>query len=346
MCSDRIGSAAAGLETFTVVRANDTAELDARSRVSDRLPGRGRDYRYRLRDRALWHRRFEAPIFTLATRSAGSILVSHGESRFATEVAIEGESDLLCLTTMLRGDVTVIQQGEPASGTLSCGLVFRPGHGTGVVTSDDSLRTNVFIKAVEVENALEHMLDARLRKPLEFSPHLDWTRGLAASLRFQLDFVMHEFGRPDGVADNPVALASTTDLLAALILRATHHNHSGMLEAGRGVAVPAYVQRAEEFMRTHCDTPIRMTDIAAAAGCSLRTLSAVFRHFRDRTPLAVLHGIRLQQVHAELSRGESGTTPGAVARRYGFSNASRFAAAFRRRFGEAPAEVLRRASRP
>jgi AraC-like DNA-binding protein len=345
MSASSSDSAASGLATFTVVRASDPAELDARSRVSDRLPGRSRDYRYRLRDRALWHMRFEEPIFTLATRGAGPILASHGESRFATEVTIEGESDLLCLTTMLAGDITVIQQGEPATGIPARGLVFRPGHGTRIVMSDDSLRTNVFIKAAEVESALEHMLDTRLRKPLEFSPHLDWTGGLSASLRFQLEFIMREFGRPDGIADNPVALASTTDLLTTLILRGTQHNHSDQLEHGQAVAVPAYVHRAEEFMRVHCEAPLRIADIAVAAGCSVRTLSAVFRDFRDRTPLAVLHGIRLQQVHAELSRGESGTTLGAVARRYGFTNASRFAAAFRRRFGEAPAEVLRRASR-
>jgi hypothetical protein len=43
----------ARLAMFNVVRASDPAELDSRSRVSDRLPGSSRDYRYQLRDRAL-----------------------------------------------------------------------------------------------------------------------------------------------------------------------------------------------------------------------------------------------------------------------------------------------------
>jgi AraC-like DNA-binding protein len=39
---------------------------------------------------------------------------------------------------------------------------------------------------------------------------------------------------------------------------------------------------------------------AAAAGCSIRTLNAVFRQFRETTPLAALHTIRLEAVRAEL----------------------------------------------
>ena len=63
------------------------------------------------------------------------------------------------------------------------------------------------------------------------------------------------------------------------------------------------------------------------------------------TPLAALHACRLEQVHAELSRSAADAPIGAIARRYGFTNASRFTVAFRRRFGEAPLDVVRRASR-
>ena len=334
------------LTTFSLVCASDPAELDARSRVSHRFAGTSRAYRYQLRDRALWRMRFDDPIFSRATRGAGAIVVSHGESRFATEVSIEGEGDLFCFTTLLQGDLTVIERGKPAVGNAAHGLAFRPGQETGLVTSDDSLRTNVFIKVGEVEEALEHMLDTRLRKPLEFRPTLDWSGGLASSLKFQLDLVTHEFERPDGVADNAVALASTTDLLVALVLRGARHSHSDQLDLGADCAVPAYVHRAEEFMRVHGAEPLRIPDIAAAAGCSVRTLNAVFKRFRGRTPLAALHAIRLEQVHAELCRSAGDAPIGAVARRYGFTNASRFVAAFRRRFGEMPLDAVRRASRP
>lgn len=322
-------------------------ELDGRSRISTRLPETGRAYKYRLQDRALWRHCFDAPIFTMATRAAGDFVVSHGASRFATQVTVEGGAgDLFCFTTQSQGDLTLLQPGRATTGTSGRGLAWRPGDGTRFLISDLSVRSNVFVKASEVERALEHMLDQHLPRPLEFRPSLDWTSGLLASLKCQLDFVAHEFGRPDGIADNAVALASMTDFLVTLAMRAAPSNYSDQLVLGDAAAVPAYVRRAEEFMRVHGAQPLRVAQIATAAGCSVRTLNTVFRQFRGRTPLAALHAIRLDQVHAELSRGADGATVGVIARRYGFTNATRFSAAFRRRFGESPSAIVRRASRP
>jgi AraC-like DNA-binding protein len=334
------------LPTFSVVQAADPAELDSRSRVSDRFPTPSRMFKYQLRDRGLWRMRFDTPIFGLAVRVAGSILGSHGESRFATDICVDGAPDDCFGFSMLRrGRLTVVQGGQDASGAAGQGLVYRTRPGIRFVISDDCLRASVFLRVEEVAETLEHLIGARLREPLEFRPQIDWTHGLGPSLKRQLDFVLEEFGRPDGIADNAVALASTTDLLARLVLVALPHNHTDQLEAGRAGAVPAYVRRAEEFMRAHCAEPIRMAQVADAAGCSLRTLEAVFRQFRGTTPLGALHGIRLEQVHRELSLAATDAPLAAIARRHGFTNASRFAAAFRRRFGETPTEVLRRARR-
>lgn len=314
--------------------------------MSDRLPGSSRKYRYQLLDRAHLRKRFDAPIFSVAIRSAGPVLVSHGASRFASDVSMDGnKSDVFGFSTPLRGDTTLIRDAEATTAGPECGLAYRLGPDTRLVTSDDSLRTNVFVKVAQVEEALEQALDRHLPTPLELSPAVDWSAGLAVSLKAQLDFLLREFGRTNGLALNAVGLAAATDLLIALILRGIPHNFAALLEPVAGVAVPAYVRRAEEFMRAHAAEAIRIPDIAAAAGCSVRTLSTVFRNFRDRSPLAALHEIRLEQVHAELSRRAGDALIGAIARRYGFTNASRFLAAFRGRFGETPSQVLGRGSR-
>jgi len=334
------------LPTFNVVQAADPAELDSGSRVSDRFPTPSRVYKYRLRDRALWRQRFDAPIFGLAIRGAGGILASHGENRFATDIVIEGEAeDYYGFATIHRGRMRLIQNGDEATGTASHGLAYRTGPDMRFATGDDSLRTNVFLKVGEVTTVLEHLLDARLRRPLEFLPIVDWRGGLAGSLKRQLDLVMQEFARPDGMADNAVALASVIDLLTRLVLVAVPHNHADQMAAGKAGAIPVYVRRAEDFLRAHCAEPIRMSQVAAAAGCSVRTLEAVFRQFRDTTPLGALHGIRLEQVRRALSDGAADEPISAIALRHGFTNRSRFVAAFRRRFGESPSDVLRRASR-
>ncbi|QCI63676.1 AraC family transcriptional regulator [Phreatobacter stygius] len=335
----------ARLATFNVVRASDPGGVDGTSRVSERVAKSSRIYRYQLQNSALWRMQFDRPIFTLATRGAGSIIASYADSRFATEVSIDGdEGGLFCFTTLLHGHTTLIHNGDSTTATEGGGLALRPGPGTRLLTSDDNVRTNVFFKVAEVEDALEHMLDERLRGPLEFRPNLDWSSGLAASLKCQLDLVMHEFARPDGVASNPAALASMTDLLISLVLRGAPHNYADRLDRGPAGAVPAYIRRAEDFMRANCTEPVRMAHVAAAAGCSVRTLGAVFRQFRGKTPLGALHAIRLEQAHAVLSLGAADASVATVARRYGFTNAARFTSAFRRRFGKTPSEAVQRAS--
>lgn len=334
------------LTTFALVEASSHSEPDGTSRVSEQVAESSRFYRYRLRDRALWHKRFDRPIFSLATRSAGSIVASHADSRFATEVLVDGDQgSLFCFTTLLHGHMTLIHNGKPTTGTEATGLVWRPGPGTDLLISDRNARTNIFFKVAEVEDALEHLLDDRLRKPLDFRPNLDWNSGLTTSLKYQLDFVMHEFRRSDGVANNPVALASITDLLVSLVLRGAPHNYRERLSDDRARAVPIYIKRAEDFMRANSKEPIRIVQVAAAAGCSVRTLGTVFRHFRCTTPLGALHAIRLEHAHGELILGASSGSVATVAHRYGFTNATRFNVAFRRRFGMTPLEAVQRASR-
>ncbi|WP_198375348.1 helix-turn-helix transcriptional regulator [Neoroseomonas rubea] len=327
------------LKMMDVVRTNNVEDLYLNSWASSR------SYRFYPRDRALLRERFSNNIFTFASRRAGSILTTYVDSRFATETAIDGQSDLFCFAAPAQGDMTLIVRGEPTTGTAARGLAYRLSSDMTMITSDKSVRTNVFVQAAKVEEALENMLDKRLSKPIEFRPSLDWSWGLTASLKVQLDFIQREFERSDGVANNAVALASVTDLLMTLILRGVSHNYTDQLELERESAVPLYVRRAEEFMRVHCADPIRVSDIAAAAGCSVRTLGSTFQRFRGRTPLAALHACRLDQLHAELSRSTADTPIGAVARRYGFTNASRLKAAFQRRFGEAPSDIVRRSSR-
>jgi hypothetical protein len=65
------------------------------------------------------------------------------------------------------------------------------------------------------------MLDNRLRERLAFESGIDWTSGLAASLKGQIDFLMGEMKRHGGVVNNPVTLASLTDLVVSLVLRGT-----------------------------------------------------------------------------------------------------------------------------
>ena len=335
----------AALSTFdSVVVVRNPREMGLSSRVSQRLPGESKVIGYRLQDRGLLQSRFNDPITTIADRRLGSMAIALCGDRFAMKVDVGGDGiDSYCFSVILQGGASLVQSGSETIGTGSHGLAFRLSAGTQILTSGFSARQSLWIDAGALEHALEGMLGDRLRKPLEFMPGFDWAKGLAASLRSQIEFLIQEMSRRDGVADNPVALASLTDLIVPLVLRGLPHNYLERLESSTRLgAVPAYVRRAEDFMHANAASPIRMEHVADAAGCSVRTLGAVFRHFRDTTPLAALHAIRLERVQVELSLGPASGSIAEVARRYGFTNPGRFITAYRRRFGEAPSEMARR----
>ena len=122
---------------FKVVSASDTAEIDARSRVSDRLPGSSREYGDRLQDRALWRMRFGSRVFGVAIRSAGAMLASHGESRFATEVSVSSdESDVFGFSMPLQCHLTLVQRGNRTTAASSGGLAHRLGPDTRLASTD------------------------------------------------------------------------------------------------------------------------------------------------------------------------------------------------------------------
>ena len=102
------------------------------------------------------------------------------------------------------------------------------------------------------------------------------------------------------------------------------------------------VRRAIEFMRAHAGEPITMQEIADAACISTRGLHYAFRRENGEPPSAYLRRLRLEGARTDLLASDGTATVAAVARRWGFGHVSRFAQAYRRAYGQYPAETLRR----
>ncbi|PXY22747.1 AraC family transcriptional regulator [Prauserella muralis] len=116
---------------------------------------------------------------------------------------------------------------------------------------------------------------------------------------------------------------------------------AGCPEAGAGpLPRPRVVARVVD--RLH-DDPARawtVGDMAEVAGTSVRRLQEGFREWVGCPPTEYLLGVRLQRAHADLTADRHATVSD-VAARWGFSSASRFAAAYRRRYGVSPAQARR-----
>lgn len=104
---------------------------------------------------------------------------------------------------------------------------------------------------------------------------------------------------------------------------------------------PATVRRALAFIAENAHLPITVDDIAASVHISTRGLQYAFRRTLDATPAECLRRARLDGAHRELRSGMP-TSVAAVARRWGFSHPSRFAAAYRDAFGVLPSATAGR----
>lgn len=111
--------------------------------------------------------------------------------------------------------------------------------------------------------------------------------------------------------------------------------HDSMSRTAQRGAAPIAVRRALTFIDENAHRPITIDDVATAAFISTRGLQYAFRRALDATPAEYLRRARLAGAHQELVDGTSDSIA-TVARRWGFSHPSRFAAAYRSEYGQAP----------
>jgi AraC-like DNA-binding protein len=109
-----------------------------------------------------------------------------------------------------------------------------------------------------------------------------------------------------------------------------------------GSPVPADVVRALDWLRAHASEPIDVDTLASVAGVRRRTLQAHFLRFLGASPRVIARRIRLANARARLLAERPGARVSEVALASGFDQPGRFAAAYRRQFGELPSRTLRR----
>lgn len=101
------------------------------------------------------------------------------------------------------------------------------------------------------------------------------------------------------------------------------------------------LRRAKEYICSHFQQPVTLSDIARHACVSERSLEDIFRQQDGSTPMAYLRQHRLQAVHRALvEHSGAGVTENAQA--YGFTHMGRFAGIYRMTYGCSPSQTWRR----
>lgn len=103
------------------------------------------------------------------------------------------------------------------------------------------------------------------------------------------------------------------------------------------------VSRAVEHIEENAEEPINLSDLCLITGASERTLRYGFLERYGVSPKTYLQAFRLNGVRSELRRVDPASTKVIdIANNWGFWHMGKFAADYRRLFGELPSETLNR----
>ena len=104
------------------------------------------------------------------------------------------------------------------------------------------------------------------------------------------------------------------------------------------------MRHAAAYIHDHSGEAIDLDDLVRAGGVSKRSLHAGFRKYYGVPPMAYLRNVRLDLARLRLKQlGPGDVAVTEIALECGFTHLSKFAAAYKDRFGELPSVTLRNA---
>ncbi|WP_433300407.1 helix-turn-helix transcriptional regulator [Actinoplanes sp. CA-030573] len=178
--------------------------------------------------------------------------------------------------------------------------------------------------------------------------HLDAVQPVSAAMHRYWRAVVHLTN--GALMDDPSPMASplVADEMTRNVAIAALHTfpNTTMTEPTRhdpGRVAPAALRRAIAYIDAHAERPLRLSEIATAAGTSARALQYAFRTHYDTTPMGYVRRVRLEHARRDLQIADprQGATVKAIAARWGFTEPDRFTAAYRDVFGTLPSHTLR-----
>ena len=210
-----------------------------------------------------------------------------------------------------------------------------------VKSGPQTSRLSVFLHGDALTRHLAALLNDAADAPLEFADSIDLQGGFGPGFSRLLYAVARDF-TSTGLLSSALIANDFEQLVMTSLLVSQPHNYYAALRARQVRIAPRDVRRALDYIHEHAAEPIALGDLVHASGVAGRTL---LKHFRDAhgvSPIRYARNHRLQRAREELLRSSAGAVS-EVALRWGFTHLGRFAADYRRRFGESPSATLARA---
>jgi AraC-like DNA-binding protein len=162
----------------------------------------------------------------------------------------------------------------------------------------------------------------------------------AATLARFVEMIIRDLETENSAFSDPAVGVEAERVLLQLLLRTMRQEVERRPIHERYRIVPAYMRRAERFIRERHGDSLDIGLIAQGSGVSPRTLQYGFRKYRGASPMGFLRDIRLSFARRALLDGRSGSIHD-VSVAVGYRSDSQFARDYRASFGESPTETRR-----
>jgi AraC-like DNA-binding protein len=265
--------------------------------------------------------------------------------RFGVGIAVKAPafSDFYLVQFTLSGGCRLSQGHsciDTPAGSIAIINPFRP---FAITVFPGTRRLMLRVDRLLVEREFRAWTGADLTKRIEFDQQQMLTGDRVGMLARYVRMLCEDLKTTSPALEHPLVRDRIASALVSTLLVSTPHNMQRAFEPAARSIAPFFVRRVEHFMEENVRQAIHLEDLAGVAGVSARALQLAFRRFRETTPMAYLRVLRLELARRELAQAaRNGSCVAAVANACGFGHLSRFAAEYKARFNESPAQTLRR----
>jgi AraC-like DNA-binding protein len=280
-------------------------------------------------------------VFMADVVALGSITV--GEISYGSDVrlAIEDLETAYHVLAPLTGTLRSRHRGTVVLADRSRAAVYRPVGDIDLEWSGDCRLLSVKVDRAALERELDAALDQQIVSPLLLGESFDLVDGPGRTWR-SLVRLLHTECAEGGLAGQPRIAARWRDMVISGLALTVEHPYGEEPAGLQGPLRPRTVKRTLDAMHAEPWRQFTAGDLASVAGVGVRVLQESFRQHVGISPLTYLRRLRLDGVHAELSRSDPWqVNVSEVAYRWGFTHLGRFAGAYRARFGVTPSQTLR-----
>jgi AraC-like DNA-binding protein len=268
------------------------------------------------------------------------------------DLAFSADACLQCTHDRPFYQVNVLASGQMQLLHRGSSITYGPGLATICLPEGDLIvprwQAGSRLFALRISrNALEETLSEALGRPLtaqiEFSPSMVTTKGPARSWMHMFNVFAQELFRADSALAQPLVAAPFVDSLLRALLLAADHPYQHVLEERTKLIAPQSIRPALDTIESDPQLPLTLAGLAEQCHVSSRALQQSFLRHMGMSPMTYLRQVRLRRAHQELLDSDpSVDTVASIAKRWGYTNPGRFAAAHAARYGESPAATLRR----